>query len=251
MLQDQEMSVSEHLGELRRRLLILVGVVGVLFLGGFFVSKPVLRWLIVRADVRHIIVTGVPEAFMALIRVDFMMALVLASPVILYQTAAFIWPGLAERERAIVGVVLGPGLGLFVVGMGVGFFVFVPLVLRVMLSFVGEGLAEYWTITNYLNFIVFLTIPFGFMAEMPLLAGILARIGLLQPRMMRRYRRYAIVIAFLIAAIVAPPDALSMTVIALALYLIYELSAVVVYLVYRQRGATAADRPLDGPPRAP
>lgn len=250
-MRDGEMSVSEHLGELRRRLIIIVAVVGVLFLGGFFVSRPVLRWLIARADVRHIIVTGVPEAFMALIRVDFMMALVLASPVILYQATAFVWPGLTERERSVVGSVLGPGLGLFVAGMAVGFFVFVPLVLRVMLSFVGEGLSEYWTITNYLNFIVFLTIPFGFMAELPLIAGILARIGLLQPRMMQRYRRYAIVIAFLIAAIVAPPDALSMTVIGSALYLIYELSALVVRIAYRQRTKTQVAEPPPGTTMAP
>ncbi len=247
-MHDREMSLSEHLDELRRRLMIVVAVIGVLFLGGFFVSKPVLHWLIVRADVRHIIVTGVPEAFMALIRVDFMMALVVASPLLLYQATAFVWPGLSERERAIVGSVLGPGLGLFVVGMAVGFFIFLPLVLHVMLSFVGEGLSEYWTITNYLNFIVFLTIPFGFMAEMPLIAGILARIGLLQPSMMRRYRRYAIVIAFLIAAIVAPPDALSMTVIGLALYLIYEVSALVVRIAYRQRSQARASTPPPGPP---
>ena len=234
-MQDKKMILSDHLSELRRRLVMVLVVVGVLFLAGFFVARPVLHWLIVRAAVRHIIVIGVPEAFVALLRVDFMMAVILGSPVILYQAVAFVWSGLTDRERVVVGSVMGPGLGLFLLGMGIGFLVFVPLVLHVMLSFVGEGLSEYWTITNYLNFVVFLTIPFGFMAETPLLAGVLARMGVLEPRMMRRYRRYAMVIAFLIAAIVAPPDALSMTVIGSALYLVYELSAIVVYLAYRQR----------------
>ena len=232
---DREMSLTEHLSELRNRLIIALAVVGGLFIAGFFVARPILHWLILRADVPHIIVIGVPEAFFALIRVDFMMALTLSSPVLIYQAAAFIWPGLTDRERKVVQAVLGPGLGLFLVGMAGGFFVFVPLVLHVMLSFVGQGLSEYWTITNYLNFITFLTIPFGFLAEMPLVAGVLARLGLLHPALLRRYRRYAILVAFLIAAIVAPPDALSMIVIGSAIYLIYEVSAVVARIFYHER----------------
>ncbi|MCY0897839.1 MAG: twin-arginine translocase subunit TatC [Firmicutes bacterium] len=236
-MHDREMSLTEHLTELRYRITVSLAVVGVLFLAGFFVSRPVLHWLIMRAHVKHIIVTGVPEAFFALIKVDLMMALIVASPVILYQVAAFVLPGLTPQERKVVGVVVGPGLVLFLIGMAGGFFIFVPLVLRVMLSFVGNGLSEYWTITNYLNFITYLTVPFGFLAELPLISGVMARIGLIQPAMFRRYRRYAIVIAFLIAAIVAPPDALSMLVIGGAIYLIYEVSYWVARLFYREPGA--------------
>lgn len=237
------MSLTEHLSELRQRLVVVMALVVGLFLPGFFVARPMLHWLVLRADVPHIIVIGVPEAFFALIRVDFMMAVILASPVLIYQAAAFVWPGLTEHERKVVEAVLGPGLGLFVTGMAGGFFIFVPLVLHVMLSFVGQGLSEYWTVTNYLNFIIFLTVPFGFLAEMPLVAGVLARVGLLHPAVLRRYRRYAVLAAFLIAAIVAPPDALSMIVIGSAIYLIYEVSAVVARIFYRESAEEQEEHP--------
>lgn len=237
------MTLSEHLTELRNRLGLSLAVVGVLFLGGFFVSQRVLDWLVHRAHVKHIIVTGVPEAFFALIKIDLIMALVVASPLLLYQVAAFVFPGLTQTERRVVAVVAGPGLALFLVGMAVGFWVFVPLVLHVMLKFVGHGISEFWTLSNYLNFVVYLTVPFGILAEMPLVSGVLAHLGIIDPAMLRRYRRYAIVVSFLIAAIVAPPDAISMLVIGGAIYLVYELSCVVARVFYRPDGPSAPTVP--------
>jgi len=233
-MNDRDMSLTDHLTELRNRLAVSLVVVGMLFLGGFFFAEPVLHWVVRRAHVKHIIVTGVPEAFFALIKVDLVMALIVSSPVILYQAAAFVMPGLTQLERKILVVILGPGLALFLVGMGAGFWVFVPLVLHVMLEFVGHGISEYWTLSNYLNFVIYLTVPFGFLAELPLLSGILSRLGLIQPSMFRRFRRYAIVVSFLIAAIVAPPDALSMLVIGSAIYLVYEVSHIVSRVFYRK-----------------
>ncbi len=232
-MEDREMALSAHLTELRNRLAVSLATVGVLFLAGFFVAQRVLDWLVHRAHVKHIIVTGVPEAFFAIIKVDLIMALVVGSPLIMYQAASFVVPGLTSTERKVVAVVLGPGLVLFLGGMAVGFFVFVPLVLHVMLEFVGNGVSEYWTLGNYLNFIIYLTVPFGLLAELPLIAGIMSRLGLIEPSMFRRYRRYALVISFLIAAIVAPPDAVSMLVIGGAIYLVYELSYVVARVLYR------------------
>lgn len=243
MNHEGEMTLSGHLTELRNRLAWTIGVVGVLFLGGFFVSEPALHWLVHRAHVKHIIVTGVPEAFFALIKIDLVMALIVASPFILYQSAAFILPGLTEVERKVLVVVLAPGLALFMAGMAAGFWVFVPLVLHVMLTFVQGGVSEYWTLTNYLNFIIYLTVPFGFLAELPLLSGILAHVGLIQPSMFRRYRRYAVVVSFLIAAIVAPPDALSMIVIGSAIYLVYEVSHIVARVFYRRKAPEVSNLP--------
>ncbi|MDA8194097.1 MAG: twin-arginine translocase subunit TatC [Thermaerobacter sp.] len=244
-MHDREMSLTDHLTELRKRLMTVLVTVAVLFLGGFFVTKPVVHWLILRAHVKRIIVTGVPEAFFALLKVDLVMSLVLASPIILYQAAAFILPGLTEVERKVVAAVLGPGLLLFLSGMAAGFFLFVPVVLHVMLTFVGGGIEEYWSIGNYLSFVVNLTVPFGFVAELPLVAGVLARQGVVSPKLFRRYRRYAILIAFLISAILAPPDALSMIVMAMPLYLVYEVSGLVTRLLYRPPDFAGAQPDVD------
>lgn len=245
-MHDREMTLTEHLTELRQRLLTSVMVVGLLFLAGFFVSRPVLHWLIVRAHVKNIIVTGVPEAFFSLIKVDLVMALVVSSPLVIYQMTAFVLPGLTQVERKVVGIVVGPGLALFLAGMAAGFFVFVPLVMRVMLSFVGGGLKEYWTISNYLNFVVYLTLPFGFLAELPLVSGVLARVGVIEPSMFRQYRRYAIVASFLLAAMVAPPDALSMLIIGSSIWAVYELSHGVAYVVSRIPASPGRTAPEPG-----
>ena len=229
-----EMPLLDHLAELRKRLFITVVVVGGVFLGGFFLARPLLSWLVLRAHVKHVVVIGVPEAFLALIKVDFVMALVVSSPLILYEAAAFVLPGLTDGEKRVAMVTAGPGLILFLGGMAGGFFIFVPLVLKVMLGFVGKGVSEFWSLSNYLNFVIYLTIPFGFLAEMPLISGVMAHVGLLSPALFRRYRRYALLTAFLIAAIIAPPDALSMLIIGSAIYLVYELSYVVVRLVNRR-----------------
>lgn len=232
-MDDREMSLSDHLTELRNRLIVVLAAVTVAFLAGFFISRPVLRWLIERADVKHIIVTGVPEAFFALLKIDLVMALIVTSPLTLYEIAAFVMPGLTHKEKKVVAALVGPGLLLFLAGMSAGFFLFVPIVLHVMLGFVGNGLEEYWTIGNYLSFVINLSLPFGFVAELPLVAGVLAHVGLIDPGIFRRYRRYAVLMAFLIAAILAPPDALSMVVMALPIYLIYEISAFVARVFYR------------------
>lgn len=193
-----------------------------------------MHWLILRGHVKRIIVTGVPEAFFALLKVDLVMALVVTSPLILYHAASFVMPGLTPRERKVVGVILAPGLVLFIAGMAGGFFIFVPIVLHVMKLFVSGGIQEYWSIGNYLSFIINLTIPFGFVAELPLVAGVLANQGMLTPQFFRRYRRHAVLVAFLISGILAPPDATSMIVMAIPIYLVFEVSGLVARVFYRQ-----------------
>jgi sec-independent protein translocase protein TatC len=242
---DREMSITEHLTELRNRLFIVIGVVAVVFLVGFFFTRPVLHWIIVHTPVHHVIVTGVTEAFFALMELDFVMALILTSPLILYEIASFILPGLTRVERHVVGIVVGPGLALFLVGTAGGYFIFVPIVLHVMLSFTGNGIDPMWRLGSLLSFIIDLSVPFGIVAELPLVSGVLAHMGLLQPSMFSRYRRYAILIAFFIAAILAPPDAMSMTLMAIPIYLVYEVSALVARLSYKASGVSVT--PSSGP----
>ncbi len=245
-MNDREMTLTEHLTELRNRLFVILGAVAVVFLVGFVFTRPVLHWIIRHTPVHHVIVTGVTEAFFALIKLDFAMALILTSPLILYEVASFILPGLTQVERHVVGVVVGPGLGLFLLGTAAGYFFFVPIVLKVMLSFTGHGIQPMWRLGSLLSFIIDLSVPFGIVAELPLVSGVLAHLGLIQPRMFTRYRRYAILMAFFIAAILAPPDALSMTLMAIPIYLVYEVSAIVARLAYKSPEVSV--EPSAGPP---
>ncbi len=228
-----EMSLSQHLEELRTRFLWMIAVVGACFIAGYFVAKPVMLWLVRRSILHHLVVIGVVEAFYGVIQIDFIMSLIVSSPFLLFQLAAFVFPGLTDLERRMVGWFLVPGGLLFLAGSAAGFFWFVPVVLRVMLSFTGHGLEPLWTLSSYLSFVIDLSVPFGIVAELPLVSGLLSHYGILSPSLFARYRRYAILIAFAIAAVLAPPTALSMILMAIPIYLIYELAYVVSRLAYR------------------
>ncbi len=230
---DREMSLTEHLNELRNRLFVVIGTVAVLFMGGFFFVRPILNWIIHSTPVHHVIVTGVTEAFFALVEIDLVLTLIVTSPLILYEIAAFVLPGLTSLERKVLIVVTGPGLILFALGTAAGYFWVVPLVLKVMLSFTGSTVEPLWRLGSLLGFIIDLSIPFGVLAEFPLAAGVLARLGILNPELFRRYRRYAVFIVFLISAVIAPPEASAMLLMAIPIYLMYELSAFVARIFYR------------------
>jgi sec-independent protein translocase protein TatC len=234
-MQDREMPLEEHLEELRRRIFTMLVAVLAGFLAGYFVARPILHWVMTRVGVHHVVAIGVTETFFALLKVAFFVGMVLASPVILYQLAAFILPGLLPHERRVLYYVFGPGLVLFMAGMAGGFFWIVPLVLRIMVSFTGGGITAMFSISSLLSFVINLTLPFGIVAELPLVAGVLARLGIVTPTWLERQRRYAVLLAFLMAAILAPPDALSMILMAIPIYLVYELSALVVRVMWRAR----------------
>lgn len=239
-MSDQEMPLTSHLEELRTRIFIILAAVLVGFGAGYTVARPVLHWILLRVGLGHgVIVTGVTEAFFAVLKIAFILGLVLASPVVLYQVAAFIFPGLLPHERRMVSLVVVPGVLLFAGGMAASFFWIVPVVLHIMISFTGHGIRALFTLGKLLSFIINLTLPFGIIAELPLVAGTLARLGLVSPSWFARQRRYAILLAFLMAAILAPPDAVSMLMMAIPIYLVYELSALVVRLVWRARPSEA------------
>jgi sec-independent protein translocase protein TatC len=236
-MQDREMPLEGHLEELRTRIGVMAGSVLAGFLAGYFVARPVLYWVMARVGVHHVVAIGVTETFFAILKVAFVIGILLASPIILYQLAAFILPGLLPHERRVLYWVFGPGILLFVAGMAGGFFWIVPIVLHIMMSFTGHGIEALFSISSLLSFVITLTVPFGIVAELPLVAGVLARFGLVSPRWFERQRRYAVVLAFLLAAILAPPDALSMILMAVPIYLIYELSALVVRITWRERSS--------------
>jgi len=236
---EREMPLMDHLEELRARILKSLAALAGGFVLGYLVARPMLRYIEFVTEVHKLYVYEVPEAFFAIVKLSFIAGFVIASPVIFYQMAAFVLPGLLPHERRLLAVVLGPGILLFVAGMAAGFFWIVPPVLHIMLSFAGPGILPRIRLSSLLSFVIGLTVPFGFVAELPLVSGVLANLGLLTPRWFERQRRYAVLLAFIAAAIITPPNtALAMVAVGLAIYAIYELSALVVRVAFRPRGAT-------------
>jgi Tat protein translocase TatC len=239
------MPFLDHLEELRWRVLYSLLAVVVATLAG---------WIIVeRVDVIGILIrpiapllpggklnfTSPTEPFFITLKVAFAIGVLLASPVVVYQIWAFLSPALYERERRMVMPALSVGVLLFLAGASAAYFWVLPRALEVLLSFQRSVLEPIITADKYFGFAAQIIIAFGLMTELPLVVVILAALGLVTPQFLSRNRRYAIVLAAVAAALLSPPDAVSMILMMVPLWLLYELSIVCAWIVTKRRRRNA------------
>jgi len=166
-----------------------------------------------------------------------MIGLVLGIPYLFWELWRFIKPALHEKERkAASGFVFYASL-LFLLGVMFGYFIITPLSLRFLAGYnVSDSIQNLFSIDSYLSSVATLTLATGIVFQLPILVYIVASLGFLTPKLMRSSRRYAIVIILIIAAVVTPtPDALTMTVVAIPLFVLFELSIVVAGVVEKRR----------------
>ncbi|MEX2355528.1 MAG: twin-arginine translocase subunit TatC [Thermaerobacterales bacterium] len=221
------MSFVDHLTELRRRL-ILIFVPWVIFvLIGLYFAADLMLWLIQPAlggSVERLAFLAPGEAFLAHLRLAFYLGTVAVSPVILYQAIAFLMPALSRQERRMVLFYLPFGLVLFTLGAAFGFFVILPLVMRFFLGFAGDQLEAVISISSYLGFVMSTVIPFGVVFQLPVITLMLAGIGLIDDRLLRRVRKTAVLVIFIVSAALTPPDIVSQLFMAAPLLVLYEIS---------------------------
>lgn len=229
-------SLVGHLSELRLRLIYSVVAVVLGSAAGFVYARPVLAWLIRRGpDVRLVALTPA-EAFLVTLRLAILMGIGLASPVIVYQALRFIWPGLTPAERRYVRWYLAPALFLFAGGLAFGLFVAVPIALGFLLGFNAGPIDRTLSVRAYVDFITGLTLPFGFIFELPVAVGILTEVGLLTPPFMAHLRKYALFGALVLAAVMTPTtDIITQFIFAAPLAVLYEIGYGLCVLIDRRR----------------
>lgn len=183
----------------------------------------------------NIITRELGEVLMQHLYVAFWLGVVCAFPFIFWEFWRFVSPGLHEHERRSArGVIFICSL-LFVIGVLFGYFVIAPFSISFLASYTVEGLDVSPTLDSYVTYMTMFTIPTGLVFEMPIAAYFLAKIGILGAPFMRNYRRHAIVIILIVAAIITPPDVVSQTIVAIPLLFLYELSIIVVSRVQKAR----------------
>lgn len=228
------MTLLEHLEELRSRLLWSLGAWVLGSAAGWFLVPPLLEWSRpLLGEQGKLIFISPHEAFFAYLKLAMVLGLLLALPFILYQFLAFVFPGLTERERKWTRRLLFPALLLFVLGAIFASFVVLPVTMRFFLGFALPGSLEAQiTIGNYVGWLVGIVGLVGLSFELPLVLLVAALVGLIDSKLLRRQRRLAIFLAFLLAAVVTPtPDAFTCSVVAVPLVLLFELSLVLMRLV--------------------
>jgi len=240
-----DMPFLDHLEELRWRLLksllaIAIGTAAGWFLVQHFdvlglLKRPIAPFL---PDGR-LVFTSPTEPLVLTLKLAFVVGLVTASPVLVYQAWAFLAPALYARERRVIGPAFTVGILLFLGGAVACYRWVLPATLVVLFGFQQGDLAAFITVDRYFSFATQLIVAFGVVAELPLVVTILAAFGVVTPQFLARHRRYAIVIAAVVAAFLTPPDALSMLLMLGPLLLLYEVSILGAWLVTRRRARRA------------
>jgi len=241
-------SFLSHLVELRNRLvwsLIAVVVVFVCLVPWakdiyHLLSEPMLAQL---PKGGRMIATEITSPFFIPFKVTFLAAVVISLPVLLYQTWAFVAPGLYTHEKRLVAPLVIASTILFVCGMAFAYFLVFPTVFRVMQAFTPTGVEWMPDIGTYLSFVINMFLAFGVTFEVPIVVILLVRMGVVSVKKLKEIRPYVIVCAFIVAAVVTPPDVTSQVLLALPLCLLYEVGLVVASLMARQ-SKTKADAEL-------
>ncbi len=241
--EEAPMSLLGHLTELRSRLLRMFISIGVCFLGCYAVAKPLFYYLalplihVLPSDSR-LMFTGLPGGFFVELKVAFVAGIFAASPYIFYQIWSFIAPGLYSHERRYIIPLAVISAVFFLGGASFCYFVVFPFAFTFFVSYASEIIVAMPSINEYLSLSLQLLIAFGLIFEMPLFAFFLARMGILTATRMRSFRRYAILGIFVVAAIMTPPDIFSQLLMALPMFLLYELSIIVAAFVGKKDKAS-------------
>lgn len=238
------MPFLDHLEELRWRLVkSLAALAGSFFVAFYlawtyfneiinFAVKPILPLL----DSGKLVYTHPMGAFTIVMQLAGVLALILSSPVIGYQIWCFLSPALSERERKTIVPVLGFAGALFLAGVALAVFVFVPVTAKMMTTLKADALGSMITADEYFSFMILLCLAFGAVFEMPILVLVLTALGLITPQFLGRIRRWAIVVSLVVCEIITPGDAVISTLILwVPVYGLYELSIVVSWFVHRAR----------------
>jgi sec-independent protein translocase protein TatC len=242
------MTMVEHLEELRRRLMVVIAAIAIGAVLGFVISEPVLELLRrpLPDEFDTLFFTSPAGAFFARLKIAGFIGVALAMPVILYEVWRFVTPGLLPRERRLVWPFLLVAMFLFALGVLIGYLV-LPYALNFLFGFAGEGIEPLPTIEEYIGFVTTLLLVFGLMLQFPVVLFVLARLGIVTPKWLASRRRWAILIIAIVSAVTTPGgDPLSMVVLALLMYGLFEATLVVVRVM--QRGDRARAQAADSAP---
>ena len=241
-----EESFFTHLVELRDRIIKASAAILIIFVSMVYwapdifhlLAKPMLDAL---PKGSHMIVTDVTGSFFVPIKVTLMAAFVVALPVVIYQIWAFVAPGLYQHEKKLIVPLVVSTYSLFLIGMSFAYFLVFPTVFSFMVSYNEPLGADMSTdIDKYLSFAMTTFLAFGFTFEVPVVVVVLVRMGIVTLAKLKEVRPYVIVGAFVISAVVTPPDIMSQLLLAIPLCILYEFGLLIARFYIPKQDETAA-----------
>ncbi|RBW67566.1 twin-arginine translocase subunit TatC [Bacillus taeanensis] len=233
----EKMTIYEHIDELRKRIIIVVAFFLIAMVAGLFIAQPIIVFLQGAPEAQSIPMNAfkLTDPIKVYMQFAFLMAVIVTSPVALYQLWAFISPGLYENERKVTLGYIPLSVILFISGLLFAYFVLFPFIIR-FISGLAEKLniTEQYGINEYFSFLFQLTIPFGILFQLPVVVMFLTRLGILTPMFLASVRKYAYFVLLVIAGFITPPELLSHMMVTVPMLLLYEISIVISRFSYKK-----------------
>ncbi len=228
-----EMSLVDHLQELRKRLIVCVVIVLAASIACYFFAVDLVH--IITAPAGKLYYMNPAEAFFTYLKVSFFAGFLVSLPVVFYQLWAFVVPAMTRQERTASLFLVPASLVLFFVGLAFSYFLVLPAAIGFFIGFATEDLQPMFSIGQYLSFVISFMLPFGFVFELPLFIIVAAKLGVIGSAFLVSKRKMVVVLSFVVGAIVSPtPDVFSQTMIAVPLMILYEISIFIVKHVLRK-----------------
>jgi sec-independent protein translocase protein TatC len=235
-----------HLEELRKRLVVCAIGVGAGFVIAYIFAERLFQLLVaplkaVMPEGDQLIFTNLPEMFFAYIKVAFIAGIMAAAPLIFYELWMFIAPGLYRKEKKMAIPFVISSTILFVGGALFGYFVVFPFGFKFFIGFSNEYVKALPSVKQYFSFSMKLLFAFGVVFELPVIIFFLSKMGIVTPQFLRQKRKYAILLTFVLAAILTPPDVITQCMMAGPLIVLYEIGIIVSRIAQKKKegGETA------------
>lgn len=232
--QEKEMNIVGHLSELRNRLIVTGIFFIVFFIIGFIFIKDIYNFFENDIDFK-LTVTSPGDIIWIYFTIAGLIAIVATLPILSLQIWLFIKPGLTKTERRASLSYIPAIFLLFVFGLVFGYIMFIKLILPFLLSLNDGMFNELFTVEKYFRFLLRVTLPFAILFELPIIIMFLTSLGIITPHFLRKMRKYAYFILLIVGALVTPPDVILQLVVAIPLFLLYEISIFLSSFVYRKK----------------
>lgn len=233
----KQLTVTEHLEELRSRLFVTAIFFVLALVVSFFLTEPVIKYIQLSDEAAQFTLNAFKptDPLSVFLKVLFMLAIIMTSPMLLYQLWSFITPGLLDTERRATLKYIPYSVLLFLAGISFSYFVLFPYVMGFMTNLSDDlNISQIIGINEYFSFLFKLVLPFGIVFQLPVVTLFFARIGLLNPELMVKFRKYSYFVLFILAAILAPPDFISNLIVAVPLFILYEFSIFIARIGYQK-----------------
>jgi len=224
--------LKPHIAELRKRLVIISAALVVAFFACFSVYEPILNWMMVPVEAvlpegSQMVAIEVQETFFTALKVAFFSGFLLTLPVIFWQMWLFIAPGLYENEKKFVFPFVFFATLMFLIGASFAYYVVVPFGFDFLINFGSQVVTVMPSIGKYVGFFTKLLFGFGIAFELPVITFFLAVVGLVDDRMLKSFFRYAVILIFVLSALLTPPDILTQFLMAGPLIILYGVSILI------------------------